>query len=504
MTICPSCGTTIAPEARQCPACGALVPQSVAAPPAAAGAAPVSAQYASIADRLVATLADGLFCFAAFWAVGMWLAPALGGTTATGFEVHGTPALIVIGLTVLAVSAYYICLEWWFGATLGKVVAGVRITGVDGGRIDLRRSLIRNAMRLIDGIGVYLVAAVAALVSKRQQRLGDMLAQTVVVKQNYTGIARAAALLGLVVLVIGTVAGSFMLRRAPAGPGVTAGAAVVTSSTRTSAGSIPAGAGRETAGALAGTLTVRDVRLAAGDEGPERPSGTFKPGESPTLLFNLTSFAIDRAGKARLRLSLTATDPDGVPIIPEKATEMQPEVQEGRPLNSYAGAPLPDFAMPGTYQLRLTVADLAGNHQISTTVPFTVEGLTVEPSKTLTLRNFRLTETKYGATRPDASYRVGSEVWMAFNVIGFMVGTDGAVAVREDLDLRTTSGTLIAQAEGIFNISQRYFYAPRQFPANTKLTLGRLPPGSYEARLTFTDGIGNQKYDHVVQFTIQP
>jgi len=98
-----------------------------------------------------------------------------GGLTAEGFSLEGWPALLVIRVSALVFLAYYVCLEWWFGATLGKFVAGAWITGVDGGRIDFRRSLIRNLLRVIDALPLNLVAAILVLSTKRQ-RLGDIYA----------------------------------------------------------------------------------------------------------------------------------------------------------------------------------------------------------------------------------------------------------------------------------------------------------------------------------------
>jgi hypothetical protein len=58
---------------------------------------------------------------------------------------------------------------------------------------------------------------------------------------------------------------------------------------------------------------------------------------------------------------------------------------------------LPEYAWPGEYHIDLTIADLAANRQVKTSVPFTVEGMPIEPSDTLTLRNVRLTD---GSNRP--------------------------------------------------------------------------------------------------------
>jgi len=69
----------------------------------------------------------------------MWVAPRYGGLTAEGFNLQARRPNRAWPVA-LPFFAYYLCLEWWFGATLGRWWR-LRITGVDGGRIDLRRSL---------------------------------------------------------------------------------------------------------------------------------------------------------------------------------------------------------------------------------------------------------------------------------------------------------------------------------------------------------------------------
>jgi uncharacterized RDD family membrane protein YckC len=92
---------------------------------------------------------------------------------------------------------YYWLLEGLFGTTLGKLVMNLHVVRVDGSKIDLRKSVIRNLLRLIDGIGVYLVGFLVALLSRKKQRLGDHVADTVVVQGGAGKVVRAAATLAL-------------------------------------------------------------------------------------------------------------------------------------------------------------------------------------------------------------------------------------------------------------------------------------------------------------------
>ncbi|MFL5661319.1 MAG: RDD family protein, partial [Ktedonobacteraceae bacterium] len=70
------------------------------------------------------------------------------------------------------------------GATLGKMVVGLRVVKLDGSPISWSESVIRNLLRIIDGIFFYLVGAIFVWTSPRKQRLGDRAASTVVIRRR--------------------------------------------------------------------------------------------------------------------------------------------------------------------------------------------------------------------------------------------------------------------------------------------------------------------------------
>lgn len=75
---------------------------------------------------------------------------------------------------------YYVLLEWIAGATLGKYILGIRVVSEDIGKITLRQSLVRNAVRFIDGLPFLNIAGIVSIAaSPRKQRIGDKIAGTV-------------------------------------------------------------------------------------------------------------------------------------------------------------------------------------------------------------------------------------------------------------------------------------------------------------------------------------
>jgi uncharacterized RDD family membrane protein YckC len=90
-----------------------------------------------------------------------------------------TPGL---SLVILAWALYYyFALEMMTGQTLGKRTMGLKVVRSDGSPADMRAIGIRTVLRVIDGIGLYLVGLVVMIATKdRRQRLGDLAADTIV------------------------------------------------------------------------------------------------------------------------------------------------------------------------------------------------------------------------------------------------------------------------------------------------------------------------------------
>lgn len=85
--------------------------------------------------------------------------------------------------TLVVALAYYIYLEGTYGQTLGKKAVGLVVAKADGSDCDFTASAIRNVLRIVDNlIPVYLLGVVAILLTDRNQRVGDIAADTVVVR----------------------------------------------------------------------------------------------------------------------------------------------------------------------------------------------------------------------------------------------------------------------------------------------------------------------------------
>jgi uncharacterized RDD family membrane protein YckC len=141
-------------------------------------------EEAGLALRFVAVLLDSVIVF-------LPLALVVGLLYGGGYSERGngdaSAGVIVNGKAELAVLAlclgYYILCEAVTGMTLGKRLVGIRVVADDGHHVGLNAAVVRNLLRPIDGLVLYLVGAIFVLASRRSQRLGDHVAGTLVVRR---------------------------------------------------------------------------------------------------------------------------------------------------------------------------------------------------------------------------------------------------------------------------------------------------------------------------------
>lgn len=93
-------------------------------------------------------------------------------------------AVLTMFLYFAVLWLYYIYYEVYNdGQTPGKRRLGIRVVMLDGGRIGWAAAIARNLLRPIDFLPIGFLAGMASiLVSKHHQRLGDLAAGTIVIR----------------------------------------------------------------------------------------------------------------------------------------------------------------------------------------------------------------------------------------------------------------------------------------------------------------------------------
>lgn len=92
----------------------------------------------------------------------------------------------LVALLFLIFYGYFVIFETlWNGQTPGKRMLGIRVVRDGGYPIDFMASLIRNLIRVGEMIfGFYALAAVVAVFSPLNKRIGDLAAGTVVIRES--------------------------------------------------------------------------------------------------------------------------------------------------------------------------------------------------------------------------------------------------------------------------------------------------------------------------------
>ena len=100
-----------------------------------------------------------------------------------------TIALMIIAV-FLIFTAYFIFFEWlWNGQTPGKKLLKLRVIRDDGRPITLWEAIARNLLRIFDAapgfvVPIYSVGLITIFANKRDQRVGDVFAGTVVIRER--------------------------------------------------------------------------------------------------------------------------------------------------------------------------------------------------------------------------------------------------------------------------------------------------------------------------------
>jgi uncharacterized RDD family membrane protein YckC len=147
---------------------------------------------AGVGSRFVAALLDSLVIGAFFLLEVLALALIGSASSATAAAVKPSETAlkwffgIVIFINFAIVWGYFALFEaYWHGQTLGKRAMKLRVIKDSGRQITLFEALARNLMRVIDYLpSLYLVGVITMLCNKRNQRLGDLVAGTIVVHER--------------------------------------------------------------------------------------------------------------------------------------------------------------------------------------------------------------------------------------------------------------------------------------------------------------------------------
>jgi uncharacterized RDD family membrane protein YckC len=90
----------------------------------------------------------------------------------------------ICGVFLFIIFAYLIVMEAYIGWTVGKRLLGMKVVDSKGHHIGLWKSIIRNLLRMVDGLPAFNILGVILIISSEKgQRFGDRAGKTCVVKR---------------------------------------------------------------------------------------------------------------------------------------------------------------------------------------------------------------------------------------------------------------------------------------------------------------------------------
>lgn len=197
---CPRCQRTIDAKLRRCNWCGVNVPtgqhlleeSGIVVPIRANETSARQSQTPSLAtlgDRLIAVMLDTAILAVGCALVDVWIFMKCG--VISGGELRITAASLLAGgsLDLIIAFLYLWVLEASLGSTLGKAIMGIGVVN-NSNRSSMAASAIRNLLRVVDGVGFYLLGALIASCSRFRRRLGDLCAGTYVIEGNLSELTR--------------------------------------------------------------------------------------------------------------------------------------------------------------------------------------------------------------------------------------------------------------------------------------------------------------------------
>jgi len=153
---------------------------------------------ASIGNRFLAVAIDHFIQYLSIFLI-TWLVLSIAGYSTSDVpetaekmfsETPKWMVAILIVVLFLIFAGYFIVFEWlWNGQTPGKRILKLRVIREDGRPLTLWEAIARNLLRIGDAVPgfvlpVYSIGLIVIFLSPRDQRLGDIFAGTVVVRER--------------------------------------------------------------------------------------------------------------------------------------------------------------------------------------------------------------------------------------------------------------------------------------------------------------------------------
>jgi hypothetical protein len=259
-------------------------------------------------------------------------------------------------------------------------------------------------------------------------------------------------------------------------------------------------------------LSIENASLQQSEDGPSvSNSFVFVPGEAVYFSCQLAGYQkVEKDDKNMISLtwSIEVRDPKGILLVrPEEGkidTHVAPEDRKWMPKARHSFT-VPPFADTGTYHVKFHAKDEHSKKEANTELTFTVEGVKVEPSEALVIRNFRFLR-KEDDKEPlrVAAYRPGDTLLTRFEMIGYRLGEHNAFDLDYGLAILNGQGEEVYSKLPAADEKNESFYPRRYTPGVISLDIPKeIPHGTYTLVVTARDHQGNQTTEVRQKFSVE-
>lgn len=256
-------------------------------------------------------------------------------------------------------------------------------------------------------------------------------------------------------------------------------------------------------------LELVEAVFAQYEDGPPVPSGhKYRAGETVFISFKVANYRVNQNNRIHLKYTVEALDPAGLKLVPPQSDqvseELSPQDKNWMPKIRF-DALVPPTAAPGEYKIAATVTDEMGSGQkAAKEFPFQVDGSNMQPSDTITVRDFAFYRTsEFTEPLQIAAFGPSDEVWARFLMTGYKFGPDNRVMVEYGVELLNPEGKVVFSQPKAADFNEESFYPRRYVPGMASFRLTKVQPGEYTVRLTIRDLVGGQSNESTHPFRVE-
>lgn len=372
---------------------------------------------------------------------------------------------------VFAFLVFCSVVEFWTGASPGKSIAGLRVEMVHAARRSALACFIRNALRLIDGMAFYLPGFIIALNHPLRQRAGDQAAATIVVSGKsrfWVRISLAAgglALLFAFVVQAPNAVTTLEISMLPFRP-------------------LP----KQLLVSATGNLEVGNFDYV---DGSKHHAGSYKPGESVSLQYEVAGFKRGPASVAHVVAETTIVDPYGLLVRPPERTDFRKAISRSDRISESISLPLPDYAPRGNYFVDIKVHDRVAHSNYEFKPSFNVEADSVPEAYSPVIRQLELSTSKDSFSNDPLLVNAPAQIYARAEIYGLHLRNN-----RQDASvsavLQDSAGNVIWRDDNLLHLDQEFFYHPPTLGAVVTSSLilkDGFPKGGYAETYIVKDNV---------------